>query len=260
MIHKTAIIDPNSKVSSNVHIGPFTVIGPNVEIGEGTIIQSHVNITGHTAIGKNNKIFPFASIGNIPQDLKYNGEETKLIIGDGNTIRENTTVNTGTVGGGGLTRIGNNSLLMIGVHIAHDCLIGNNVVIANSGAIAGHAVIDDDVIIGGNCGVQQFTRIGKMAMIGGMTGVSRDVIPYGLSLGNRNYLNGINVVGLRRKKVSNKEIISLTNAYEEIFKTENLSENLSQLNGDFKENSLIREVIDFISKDKKRPICTPFLK
>ena len=188
MIHKTAIIDPNSKVSSNVHIGPFTVIGPNVEIGEGTIIQSHVNITGHTAIGKNNKIFPFASIGNIPQDLKYNGEETKLIIGDGNTIRENTTVNTGTVGGGGLTRIGNNSLLMIGVHIAHDCLIGNNVVIANSGAIAGHAVIDDDVIIGGNCGVQQFTRIGKMAMIGGMTGVSRDVIPYGLSLGNRNYL------------------------------------------------------------------------
>ena len=260
MIHKSAIIDPNSKISSNVQIGPFTVIGPNVEIGEGTIIQSHVNITGHTVIGKNNKIFPFSSIGNIPQDLKYNGEETKLIIGDGNTIRENTTVNTGTVGGGGLTRIGNNSLLMIGVHIAHDCLIGNNVVIANSGAIAGHAVIDDDVIIGGNCGVQQFTRIGKMAMIGGMTGVSRDVIPYGLSLGNRNYLNGINVVGLRRKKVSNKEIISLTNAYEEIFKTENLSENLSQLNGDFKENSLIREVIDFISKDKKRPICTPFSK
>jgi len=260
MIHKSAIIDSNSKISSNVQIGPFTVIGPNVEIGEGTIIQSHVNITGHTAIGKNNKIFPFASIGNIPQDLKYNGEETKLIIGDGNTIRENTTINTGTVGGGGLTKIGNNSLLMIGVHIAHDCLIGNNVVIANSAAIAGHAVIDDDVIIGGNCGVQQFTRIGKMAMIGGMTGVSRDVIPYGLSLGNRNYLNGINVIGLRRKKVSNKEIISLTDAYNKIFKTENLSENLNQLNGDFKENSLIREVIEFISKDKKRPICTPFSK
>ena len=260
MIHKTAIIDPNSKISSNVHIGPFTVIGPNVEIREGTIIQSHVNITGHTSIGKNNRIFPFASIGNIPQDLKYNGEETKLTIGEGNTIRENTTINTGTVGGGGLTKIGNNCLLMIGVHIAHDCLIGNNVVIANSGAIAGHAVIDDDVIIGGNCGVQQFTRIGKMAMIGGMTGVSRDVIPYGLSLGNRNYLNGINVIGLRRKKISNKEIISLTDAYEEIFKTENLSENLSQLNGNFKDNSLIREVIDFISRDKKRPICTPFSK
>ena len=260
MIHKSAIIDPNSKISSNVHIGPFTVIGPNVEIGDGTVIQSHVNITGHTTIGKNNRIFPFASIGNIPQDLKYNGEETKLIIGDGNTIRENTTINTGTVGGGNLTKIGNNSLLMIGVHIAHDCSIGNNVVIANSGAIAGHAVIDDDVIIGGNCGVQQFTRIGKMAMIGGMTGVSRDVIPYGLSLGNRNYLNGINVVGLRRIKVSYKEIISLTDAYKEIFKTDNLNENLNKLNGDFKENSLIKEIIDFISKDKKRPICTPFSK
>ena len=147
MIHKSVIIDSNSKISSNVNIGPFTVIGPNVEIGEGTIIQSHVNITGNTTIGKNNRIFPFASIGNIPQDLKYNGEETKLIIGDGNTIRENTTINTGTIGGGGLTKIGNNSLLMIGVHIAHDCYIGNNVLIANNGAIAGHAVIDDDVII-----------------------------------------------------------------------------------------------------------------
>ena len=260
MIHKSAIIDPDSKISSDAQIGPFTVIGPNVEIGEGTIIQSHVNITGHSVIGKNNKIFPFASIGNIPQDLKYNGEKTKLIIGDGNTIRENTTINTGTIGGGGLTKIGNNSLLMIGVHIAHDCLIGNNVVIANSGAIAGHAVIDDDVIIGGNCGVQQFTRIGKMAMIGGMTGVSRDVIPYGLSLGNRNYLNGINVIGLRRKKISNKEIISLTDAYKEIFKTENLSENLNSLDGVYKENSLTKEVIDFITEDKKRPICTPFSK
>ena len=260
MIHKSAVIDPKSKIFSNVHVGPFTVIGPNVEIGEGTIIQSHVNITGHTIIGKNNKIFPFSSIGNIPQDLKYRGEETKLIIGDGNTIRENSTINTGTVGGGGLTKIGNNSLLMIGVHIAHDCSIGNNVVIANSGAIAGHAIIDDDVIIGGNCGVQQFTRIGKMAKIWGMTGDSRDVIPYGLWLGNRNYLKGINVIGLRRKKISNKEIISLTDAYKEIFKTENLSENLNSLDGVYKENSLTKEVIDFITEDKKRPICTPFSK
>ena len=260
MIHTSAIIDPKSKISSNVNIGPFTVIGPNVEIGEGTIIQSHVNITGHTIIGKNNKIFPFASIGNVPQDLKYKGEETKLTIGDGNTIRENTTINTGTIGGGGLTKIGNNSLLMIGVHIAHDCSIGNNVVIANSGAIAGHAIIDDDVIIGGNCGVQQFTRIGKMAMIGGMTGVSRDVIPYGVSLGNRNYLDGINIIGLRRKKISNKDIICLSDAYKEIFKTESLNENLSKLNGNFKDNIFVQEIVDFINKDKKRPICTPFLK
>ena len=260
MIHKTAIISTKAKISSNVEIGPYAVIGPNVEINEDVIIHSHVNITGHTTIGKNNRIFPFASIGNIPQDLKYNGEETKLIIGDGNTIRENTTINTGTVGGGNLTKIGNNSLLMIGVHIAHDCSIGNNVVIANSGAIAGHAVIDDDVIIGGNCGVQQFTRIGKMAMIGGMTGVSRDVIPYGLSLGNRNYLNGINVIGLRRKKISNKEILSLTDAYKEIFKTEVLSKNLNNLNEKYSDNPLVTDVLDFINKDKKRPICTPFSK
>ena len=260
MIHKTAIIDVKSKIHKNVEIGPYTVIGPDVEIEEGTKIQSHVSITGKTIIGKNNKIYPFASIGNDPQDLKYKGEKTELIIGDGNTIREYTTINTGTVGGGGFTRIGDNSLLMIGVHIAHDCVIGNNVVIANSAAIAGHAEIGDHVIIGGNCGVQQFTRIGKMAMIGGMTGVSRDVIPYGVSLGNRNYLDGINIIGLRRKKVSNKDIICLSDAYKEIFKTESLNENLSKLNGDFKDNIFVQEIIDFINKDKKRPICTPYSK
>ena len=260
MIHKTAIIDEKAKINEKVEIGPYTVIGPNVEINEGTKIQSHVSIMGHTIIGKNNKIFPFASIGNEPQDLKYKGERTKLIIGDGNTIREYTTINTGTIGGGEITKIGDNSLLMIGVHIAHDCIIGNNVVIANSAAIAGHAEIGDDVIIGGNCGVQQFTRIGKMAMIGGMTGVSRDVIPYGVSIGNRNYLDGINIVGLRRRKVSNKDIINLTDAYKEIFKTESLNDNLNKLNGNFKDNIYVKEVIEFLNKDKKRPICTPFSK
>ena len=257
MIHDTAIIDSKAKISSNVEIGPFSIIGPNVVIEEGTIIQSHVNITGNTFIGKDNKIYPFASIGNHPQDMKYQGEETKLIIGSNNTIREYATINPGTAQGGGQTKVGNNNLIMISAHIAHDCIIGNNIVIANSAAIAGHAEINDFVIIGGNCGVQQFTRIGKMAMIGGMTGVSRDVIPYGLSTGNRNYLNGINVVGLRRSKASNKEIIGLTNAYKEIFKTESLRDNLDKLNGDFIENTLVKDVIDFINKDKKRPICTP---
>ena len=260
MIHKTAIIDPNAKIAKTVKIGPYTIIGPNVEIDDNAVIQSHVSITGHTIIGKNNKIYPFASIGNDPQDMKYKGEKTKLIIGDNNTIREYSTINTGTIQGGGITKVGNNNLIMISAHIAHDCIIGNNIVIANSAAIAGHAQIDDNVVIGGNCGVQQFVRIGKMAMIGGMTGVSRDVIPYGLSTGNRNFLNGINVVGLRRSKVPNKHIISLTEAYKNIFKTENLNENLSKLNGQFKENSLVKEVLEFINKDKKRPICTPFLK
>ena len=260
MIHKTAVIDSKAKISSTVEIGPYTVIGPNVEIDDHVVIQSHVNITGNTIIGKENKIYPFASIGNDPQDMKYKGEKTKLIIGDKNIIREHTTINPGTIQGGGLTKVGNRNLIMIGAHIAHDCMIGNSIVIANNAAIAGHAEISDHVVIGGNCGVQQFTRIGKMAMIGGMTGVSRDVIPYGLSTGNRNYLNGINVVGLRRSKVLNKDIIGLTDAYKEIFKTENLSENLNKLNGNFKENQLVRDVIEFINKDKKRPICTPFIK
>ena len=260
MIHRTAIIDTKANISSTANIGPYTVIGPNVEIGDNVMIQSHVNITGHTIIGKNNKIYPFASIGNDPQDMKYKGEKTELIIGDNNTIREYSTINPGTMQGGGITRLGNNNLIMVSAHIAHDCIIGNNIVIANSAAIAGHAQIDDYVVIGGNCGVQQFARIGKMAMIGGMTGVSRDVIPYGLSTGNRNYLNGINIVGLRRGNVTNKDIIGLTEAYKDIFKTSNLTENLSKLNGQFKENSLVNEVLEFINKDKKRPICTPFLK
>ena len=260
MIHKTAIIDSKAKISTNAEIGPYATIGPNVEIGENTLIQSHVNITGNTTIGKGNKFYSFASIGSDPQDLKYKGEETTLFIGDNNTIREHVTINTGTVQGGGLTKIGNNNLIMIGAHIAHDCIIGNNIVMANNTAIAGHAEIEDFVIIGAKCGVQQFTRIGKRAMIGGMTGVLRDVIPYGLSTGNRNYLNGINVVGLRRDKVSNKDILGLTDAYKEIFKTEVLSENLKNLNGKYTDNPLVKDVLDFINKDKKRPICTPFLK
>ena len=260
MIHKTAIVDTKAKIYKTVEIGPYSIIGPNVEIGDHTIIQSHVNITGYTSIGKNNTFYPFASIGSAPQDMKYNGEKTNLSIGDNNTIREYVTINPGTVQGGGTTQVGNSNLIMISAHIAHDCIIGNNVVIANSAAIAGHAQIGDHVIIGGNCGIQQFTRIGKMAMIGGMTGVSRDVIPYGLSTGNRNYLNGINIVGLRRGKVTNKEIIGLTEAYKLIFKTESLNTNLNKLNGEFKENNLVKEVVEFINEDKKRPICTPFLK
>ena len=258
MIHKTSIIASNANISSNVKIGPYSIIGPHVEIDEDVVIQSHVNITGHTKIGKNNNIYPMASIGSDPQDLKYKGEKTTLIIGNNNTIREHVTINTGTIQGGGITKIGNNNLIMIGAHIAHDCIIGNDIVMANNSAVAGHGEIQDFVIIGAKCGIQQFTRIGKMAMIGGMTAVSRDVIPYGLSTGNRNFLNGINVIGLRRDKVQNKEIIGLTEAYKEIFKSKNLSENLNKLNGKFKDNILVKEVLEFINKDKKRPICTPY--
>jgi UDP-N-acetylglucosamine acyltransferase len=258
MIHNTAIVDSKAKVASSVNIGPYTIIGPNVEIGEDVIIYPHVNISGNTKIGKGNKIYPFASIGNDPQDLKYNGEETKLIIGDNNKIREYVTINPGTEGGGGLTRIGNNCLFMISSHVAHDCYIGNNVIIANNVPLGGHVTIENNVVIGGNSAVQQFTRIGEMAMIGGMTGVLHDVIPYGLSTGNRNILQGLNLIGLRRAKFDNKDILGLNEAYKEIFATKNLTENISKLNGVFKENPLVKNVVEFITKDKKRSICTPF--
>ena len=260
MIHKTAIVDSNAKISKNVKIGPYSVIGPNVEIDEETEIQSHVNITGNTKIGKNNKIYPFASIGNDPQDLKFQGEETKLEIGDHNKIREYVTINPGTKGGGGLTKIGDNCLFMVSAHIAHDCFVGNNVILANNVPLGGHANIGDNAIIGGNSAVQQFTRIGKSAMIGGMCGVVRDIIPYGIAHGNRSVLQGLNLIGLRRKNIPNKEIMILSNAYKEIFKNENLTENLNNLSNEFKENELVQEVIKFIEEDKKRPICTPFSK
>ena len=221
MIHKTAIVDSKAKVAATTEIGPYCVIGPNVIIGENVKIHSHVNISGNTTIGKNNKIYPFASIGNDPQDLKYNGEETKLIIGDNNKIREYVTINPGTEGGGGLTKIGNNCLFMISSHVAHDCHVGNNVIIANNVPLGGHAIIEDHVVIGGNSAV-------------------------------------LNLVGLRRAKFDNKDILGLSDAYKEIFATKKLTENISKLNGEFKENPLVKNVIEFITKDKKRSICTPF--
>ena len=260
MIHKSAIIDSRAKIGLNVKIGPYTIIEGNVEIGEGSEIQSHVSIIGNTKIGTNNIIYSFASIGNDPQDLKYNGEETKLEIGNNNKIREYVTINPGTKGGGGLTKIGNNCLFMVCSHIAHDCFVGNNVILANNVPLGGHAEIEDDVIIGGNSAVQQFTRVGRSAMIGGMCGVVRDIIPYGIAHGNRSILQGLNLIGLRRKNIANKEIITLTEAYNELFKNENLTQNLTNLSPDLKKNKLVLDLVTFLEKDKKRPICTPFSK
>jgi UDP-N-acetylglucosamine acyltransferase len=260
MIHKTAIIDPKAKISINASIGAYTVIGPNVEVGENSVIQSHVSIVGHTKIGKKNKIYSFASIGSDPQDLKFNGEQTKLEIGDNNKIREYVTINPGTEGGGGLTKVGNNCLFMVSSHVAHDCLVEDNVILANNVPLGGHSHIESNVIIGGNSAVQQFTRVGKSAMIGGMCGVVRDVIPYGIVHGNRSVLQGLNLIGLRRKNIPNKEILILSDAYKEIFKDENLTQNLINLNQDYKKNELVLEVVNFLEKDKKRPICTPYSK
>ena len=257
MIHKTAVIDKKAKIHSSVKIGPYSIIGPDVEINENVVIQSHVNITGNTIIGSGNKFYPFASIGNDPQDLKYNGENTSLIIGNNNKFREYVTINPGTVTGGGLTKIGDNCLFMISSHVAHDCIVGNNVIIANNVPLGGHVNIGDNVIIGGNSAVQQFTRIGKMAMIGGMTGVLKDVIPYGLSLGNRNYLDGLNLIGLRRAKIEHKDIFELNKAYKEIFNKRDILNNIEKLDNAIKANYLVKEMINFIKSDKKRIIALP---
>ena len=257
MIHNSSVIDKKAKISKNVKIGPFCYVGPNVKLQENVELVSNVHIEGTTFIGNGTKIFPFASIGTQPQDLKYKNEKNSLSIGKNNIIREYVTINPGTEGGGTKTSIGDNCLFMISSHIAHDCIIGNNVIIANNVPLGGHVTIEDSVVIGGNSAVQQFTRIGRLAMIGGMTGVLKDVIPFGLSIGNRNYLQGLNLIGLRRKKYENKLIIGLDKAYKEIFSSKNLYENLSKINGEYKDNKLVSEVIKFIEKDKKRPICSP---
>jgi len=257
MIHSSSIISKKSKIGNNVKIGPFCNIGDFVQLNDNVELISNVHIEGNTIIGKGTKIFPFASIGTVPQDLKYNNEPNSLIIGERNTIREHVTINPGTLGGGGQTTIGNDCLFMISSHVAHDCKVGNNVIIANNVPLGGHVTIEDSVVIGGNSAVQQFTRIGRLAMIGGMTGVLKDVIPFGLSIGNRNYLQGLNLIGLRRKNYENKKIMDLDKAYKEIFSSNKMHENLSKISDQFKGNDLIEEVINFIARDKKRAICTP---
>ena len=231
MIHASSIIDKKAKISPKAKIGPFCYIGPHVELSDNVELVSNVHIEGNTIIGKGTRVFPFASIGTQPQDLKYKGEKNSLVIGYNNLIREYVTINPGTEGGGSKTIIGNNCLFMISSHIAHDCKIGNNVIIANNVPLGGHVIIEDSVVIGGNSAVQQFTRIGRLAMIGGMTGVLKDVIPFGLSVGNRNFLQGLNLIGLRRHKYQNQKIIGLDQAYKKIFSSKNLHDNLSKING-----------------------------
>jgi len=260
MIHTSSIISKKAKIGNNVKIGPFCNIGEFVQLEDNIELISNVHIEGNTRIGKGTKIFPFASIGTAPQDLKYKNELTSLIIGENNTIREYVTINPGTEGGGGKTVIGNNCLFMISSHVAHDCKVGNDVIIANNVPLGGHVTIEDSVVIGGNSAVQQYTRIGRLAMIGGMTGVLKDVIPFGLSVGNRNHLQGINLIGLRRKNYENKKIMNLDKAYKAIFSSANLHDNLNKINDEFKGNELVNEVINFIAKDKKRPICLPLNK
>tara|TARA_B100000700_G_C14965116_1_gene818487 strand:+ start:573 stop:1358 length:786 start_codon:yes stop_codon:yes gene_type:complete len=256
VIHKTAIISSNAKLSKNVKVGPYCIIDQDVIIGEGTELISHVHVTGRTEIGKNNIFFPFCSIGSIPQDLKFEGENSKLIIGNNNKFREHVTVNPGTKNGGMLTQIDNNCLFMMGAHIAHDCQISSNVIMANNATLAGHVLLQENVIIGGLSAVHQFVNIGKYSMIGGMSGVESNIIPYGLYFGIRSNLRGLNLIGLKRKKINSKQINLIQAAFKKIFDNSNsIEKNIENLNMEDLSLSEINEIVDFISSNLKRGIC-----
>ena len=257
MIHPTAIIDSKSKISENVDIGPYCIICPDVEIGSNCKLHSHITIKGNTKIGISNEIFPFVSIGTPPQDLKYKGEKNYIIIGDNNKLREYVNINPGTSQGGTITKIGNDNLLMVYCHVAHDCNLGDNIVLANNVQVGGHVTIENYAIVGGSCAIHQFSRIGQLAMVGGMTGVLSDVIPFGLSLGNRNNLAGLNLIGLRRAKISNEDIKLLQKFYDKVFSDQNFRSNIENLNSEMKENKYVKIIIDFMNSDKKRPISLP---
>jgi len=257
-IHPSAIIDDGAILGADVEIGPFCTVGPEVQLGDGVKLISHVAINGQTQIGDGTRIFPFASIGTEPQDLKFHGEKSKLVIGSNNVIREHVTMNPGTEGGGLLTKVGNNCLFMMGAHVAHDCQIADHVILVNNATLAGHVIIGDWAIVGGLSAVHQFVRIGKHAMIGGMTGVENDVIPYGSVIGNRARLSGLNIVGLRRGDFSRDDIHDLRKAYRLIFAEEGtLAERLEDVAEDFSDNEPVMDILNFIRENSSRAICQP---
>ena len=261
-IHPTAIIDDGASIGQNCAIGPYCVIGREVVLGDNCTLHSHVVIDGGTHIGAGTKIYPFASIGTAPQDLKYKGEPTQLRIGKNNTIRENVTINPGTVGDRSLTLIGDNNLLMIGVHIAHDCVVGNNNVLANNATLAGHVHVGNHVVIGGLSAVHQFCRIGDHAMIGGMSGVENDVIPYGLVMGERARLAGLNLVGLERRGFDKPDIQLLMRVFKDLFMGQDgtFKDRLSRLIEMHKDNATVMFMLNFANDDKARSLCQPKTK
>ena len=257
-IHATAIIEQGARLGEDVLIGPYCSVGGMVELGDGVRLHSHVVVAGKTTIGPNTHVFPFASIGHPPQDLKYKGEESELVIGANNIIREHATMNPGTAGGGMITRIGNNCLFMVGAHVAHDCDIANHVILANNATLAGHVEVDDFAILGGLSAVHQFCRIGRHAMIGGMSGVENDVIPYGSVTGNRARLDGLNIVGLRRRGFSRSEVAAMRKAYRLLFAHEGtMAERLEDVAEMYKDNNAVMDIVGFIRSDSSRAICQP---
>jgi UDP-N-acetylglucosamine acyltransferase len=256
-IHPTAIVDPGAVVGAGVTIGPFAVIGPEVTLSPGVTVKSHAVITGWTDIGPDTTIFPFATVGEVPQDLKYAGERTRLSVGARCRIREGATLNTGTMGGGGVTRVGDDCLIMTGAHVGHDAQIGNRVILVNQVAIAGHCQLGDDVIVGGLSGVHQFVRIGRGAIIGAVTMVTNDVIPYGLVQAPRGELDGLNLVGLKRRGVERSEITALRAAYQMLAQGEGTFLDRARRLSDETDSRHVRELTEFILSASDRSFLTP---
>lgn len=260
-IHPTAIVAAGAKIAEGAEIGPYCVIGGQVEIAAGVRLVSHVAVDGITSIGEGTVVYPFASLGHRPQDLKYKGEPSRLLIGRNNQIRENVSMNPGTEGGGMLTQVGDNGLFMVGAHVAHDCIVGDNVIFANNATLAGHVVVGDCVVLGGLSAVHQFVRIGRHVMVGGMTGVENDVIPFATVTGNRAHLSGLNLVGLKRRGMGRDDIHALRNAYRLLFAPEGtMAERLEEVAAQFSQVAPVMEIVDFIRRDSSRALCQPKLE
>lgn len=258
VVHPTAIVAPGAQLGAGVKIGPYCMVGEHVVLHDNVELVSHAVVEGRTTVGAGTKIFPFASVGHQPQDLKFAGEESRLEIGERCKIRENVTINPGTEGGGMLTRIGNDCLMMAGSHVAHDCMVGNNVVLANYVGLAGHSIVGDHVGFGGFCGVRQFVRVGSHAFIGAHTMIEADVIPYGMAVGNRARLAGLNLVGLKRRGFDRESIHTLRAAYRMIFSSEGtLRERVDDAAEMFKDAGLVQDVVAFITAASDRPLCLP---
>lgn len=258
MIHATAIVDKKARIHDGVSIGAYCVIGPNVELCSGVKLASHVVIDGFTTIGDNTEVFSFASLGSKPQDLKFAGESSTVVIGKNNQIREYVTIQPGTASGIMTTTVGDNCLLMVGAHVAHDCQVGNNVIMANHATLAGHVVVEDNVIIGGLAAIAQFVRLGKHSFVGGKVGVAKSLIPFGNASNDSGFLHGLNIVGMKRNGYSNQEISELQAAYQTLFDTAGtFNERLALLEQKFADNRAVLEVVEFLKNDNLKSICMP---
>lgn len=258
-IHPTAVIEPGAVLGEGVSVGPYCVVGKDVTLGSGVTLHSHVVITGRTTVGEGSEFFPFASIGHAPQDLKFKGEASTLVIGKRNLVREHVTMNPGTEGGGMITSTGDNCLFMVGVHLAHDCRLGNNVIMANNATLAGHVVLGNHVLVGGLAAVHQFVRVGEHAVIGGMTGVEHDVIPYGSVMGERGHLAGLNLIGLKRRGFSREAIHALRNAYKQIFESAEgtLADRRNAVEQQYADQPAVLELIAFMKEESSRSLLVP---